>query len=481
MENRFSFLCVFIVLVILWRVVVLENLPISLYVDEAQYWTWSKALDWGYFSKPPMVAFLVFLSTQLLGDSVLGVKFLAMLCYPATSLVFYATARLLNFSKNAALWAALLILTLPIFAWLGLVVSSDAILCLFWSLSFYFFIRAESENRLKDWLFLGACVGLGLLSKYSMAVFLLSAVLYRPSLLKNARAWCAVFVAFFILLPNILWNVANDFPTFKHTAEITIAKQSTGGFLKCAQFFVEQWLVSGGVIGAVFVFLCCKKSSWKNKKFKICAFFALPFWAIVGLQAFLKNANANWAAPAFLTATLAAMIFLEKRQKLLAMTLAIEIFISVLAYHWIFIAGFLTTSPEVIYAPFVRAQGFKELAHHLRPVLKDESRRVLAADNRTIIAHLRYELRDLNLKIVSWNPNQTQKDYYQMTTDWNLFKNHNILFVSDFALSDEKVRNISRYFEDFEKNPTLTVENGLLYPQRRVFLYKFNRFKGFSP
>ena len=56
-----------------WRFWLLPNLGITLYVDEAQYWTWAQHLDWGYFSKPPGVAALIWLSTALFGDGMVGV------------------------------------------------------------------------------------------------------------------------------------------------------------------------------------------------------------------------------------------------------------------------------------------------------------------------------------------------------------------------------------------------------------------------
>ena len=42
--------------------------PLQLYPDEAQYWLWSRALHWGYVSKPPMIAWLIRATTQIGGD-----------------------------------------------------------------------------------------------------------------------------------------------------------------------------------------------------------------------------------------------------------------------------------------------------------------------------------------------------------------------------------------------------------------------------
>ena len=70
-----------------WRAWVVVHVHAGLHVDEAQYWVWAQALDWGYYSKPPVIAALIAASTALLGDGLLGVKALAMLCYPLTAWV----------------------------------------------------------------------------------------------------------------------------------------------------------------------------------------------------------------------------------------------------------------------------------------------------------------------------------------------------------------------------------------------------------
>ncbi len=62
-----------------YRLWVIQHSGISLFFDEAQYWDWSKHLAWGYFSKPPLIAGLIWLSTAVFGSSELGVKMIVML------------------------------------------------------------------------------------------------------------------------------------------------------------------------------------------------------------------------------------------------------------------------------------------------------------------------------------------------------------------------------------------------------------------
>jgi hypothetical protein len=53
------------VAVTVWRLFELFSNPINLSFDEAQYWGWAQDLDWGYFSKPPMIAWVIWLTTAI--------------------------------------------------------------------------------------------------------------------------------------------------------------------------------------------------------------------------------------------------------------------------------------------------------------------------------------------------------------------------------------------------------------------------------
>ena len=72
----FSTPVVFIILVIitLIRIYSLFISPIELSVDEAQYWHWSQNLDYGYFTKPPLIAWAIALSTNIFGNEEWAVR-----------------------------------------------------------------------------------------------------------------------------------------------------------------------------------------------------------------------------------------------------------------------------------------------------------------------------------------------------------------------------------------------------------------------
>ncbi len=114
----------------------------DLYPDEAQYWGWSLHPAFGYYSKPPLVAWLIALTTGLFGDNELAVRVAAPLLHFATALAVFALARRLYDARIAA-WSAVVYATLPGVSASAMIMSTDAPLLLCWALALYAFVRAR--------------------------------------------------------------------------------------------------------------------------------------------------------------------------------------------------------------------------------------------------------------------------------------------------------------------------------------------------
>lgn len=465
---------------LVWRFWVVPHLGITLYVDEAQYWTWSQNMAWGYFSKPPGVAALIWLSTALFGDGIVGVKALAMLCYPLAAGVCWAIARRL-YDERVAFWSAIAVLTLPMFAWLGLFVSTDALLTLFWALALWTYLRALDSDAWGDWLLLGLVCGLGLLSKYTMAAWLgaafLHLVFFHRARLASAKPWLAAGLALLILSPNLYWNFANDFPTLKHTAHITLERKSGGGLATLGEFWGAQWLAFGPVLGSVFVLLLLRaRQSWRDDRTRLLLWFALPLWAVVSVQALKGGANANWAAPAFAPAAIAAVAWLLQRgkQKWLIAGLAFNVVVVGIAYHWPQLNAMVGSEKTAKLNPYKRAQGWDELGRQLRPVVQAHPDAVLVADNRTLLAHMLYELRDLKPAAASWNPSGEAGDHYKLTTDLRPWIGKDAILITQSAPGEA----IASRFAGIEKLAALKAPLDAK-TSRNMDIYRLHDFKGY--
>lgn len=199
--------------------------PLDLAPDEAYYWDWSRHLDWGYLSKPPMVAWMIGGSTWLLGSSPFGVRFPAVLLGTLGLWCLYGLGRRL-YGPRVGFWAVVLSAATPGNCALNLIMTIDAPLMLFWSFSLYGLWRSvEDSGRHPFWWMMTAfAVGLGLLSKQSMLGFpaLLPVFLWASRkdrhLLRGPWPYLFVLFSLMFLIPVVWWNFRHDWATLHHTA-----------------------------------------------------------------------------------------------------------------------------------------------------------------------------------------------------------------------------------------------------------------------
>src|SRR5258705_13890837 len=116
------------------RLIALFRTPLELYPDEAQYWLWSRTLAFGYYSKPPLIAWAIWASTALGGDTEPWVRLPAVLFQAGATLVVFWIGRRLYDSRTALAAAALYALT-PAIQLSATVVATDAPLLFFLGLT----------------------------------------------------------------------------------------------------------------------------------------------------------------------------------------------------------------------------------------------------------------------------------------------------------------------------------------------------------
>ena len=190
--------------------------------EEAYYWNYSIRPDLGYLDHPPMVAWLIAFGEALLGHGPVGVRFGSFLSGLVVAFFVFQFARRLV-DRPSALMAAALATALPYFFFgSGLMMSPDAALAAAWAVSVYFFHRALVGNEPRAWYGVGLGIGLGMLSKYTIAL-LGPAALAFCLLDARARAWfrrpqpyLATLIALLLFAPVIYWNHAHDWASFAY-------------------------------------------------------------------------------------------------------------------------------------------------------------------------------------------------------------------------------------------------------------------------
>lgn len=368
--------------------------PSSLYADETQYWVWSRSLDWGYFSKPPLIAWIIAFTTALFGDSDWAVRLAAPVLHTLTAIFLAMSAHRL-FGRAAAFWTLAAWLTLPS-VWLSAaVMSTDAVLLTFWSLALYAFIRLREGGGFSFAVLLGFAIGFGLLAKYAMSYFLLglalAALLDGPSrrALLHPRMVASGLTTLLVLAPNLVWNWRNDFATVSHTA----ANANWGADMfnpgEAASFLIDQVAVFGPAFVVVLFYLIFRLvQDWRAGKadpvWVMLACFCVPALLIVTGQAFLSRAHANWAASAYAAGTLLTIAFLLRGPLWRRYVL-----IGSLVFHTLVGASFATfaISPRLAESvglanAFKRVRGWPETADALASAVDRTGVSAVVFDNR---------------------------------------------------------------------------------------------------
>lgn len=186
--------------------------------DEAQYWTWSQELDFGYYSKPPGIAWVIWFGTQIFGQTEIGVRFCALVLSSLIAFSVYYLARCCLLNKETAFLAAAAFAVSPIGILGSILATTDAGLLLFWTLSCSQIAKGLSNRCAPNYIVLGLLIAMGALFKwpiYIFWIFVFFVQIVEPSM-RSRQLFVGVLVSLIGLLPTLYWNIGHDFATFQH-------------------------------------------------------------------------------------------------------------------------------------------------------------------------------------------------------------------------------------------------------------------------
>ncbi len=218
---------------------------VELLPEETYYWNYARHLDIGYLDHPPLVAWLISLGTAVFGQSQFGVRSGALCCGVITSIFAYRLARNL-FDDATALAALLLAQILPFFFLSGLLMTPDAGLTAAWAATLYYLERALLAGRASAWWGVGAALGVGMVSKYSIGLLVPVIVIFMLLDRQSRRWWtrwepyAAAVLALAIFSPVILWNAQHDWASF--------AFQTSRRLAEAPRFALHRLLASALVL-----------------------------------------------------------------------------------------------------------------------------------------------------------------------------------------------------------------------------------------
>ena len=186
--------------------------------DEFDYIICGRHLAWGYVDQPPLLPALSRIFLAIFGDSLRSVRLLPALSSAALIVLSGVIARELGGRRFAMALTAVTVLIAPIYLSGGSLLTSNCDLeVLLWMGCVYFAILAAKYDEPRYWLWFGVVAGIGLEEKYSILVLGFAIVVGllltgERRFLVSKWMWLGGLAALLIILPNLLWNISNDWP-----------------------------------------------------------------------------------------------------------------------------------------------------------------------------------------------------------------------------------------------------------------------------
>lgn len=366
--------------------------PFDLAPDEAYYWDWSRNLALGYYSKPPLVAWVIALFTRLGGDHPFFVRAGAVLFSLGSSLVLFYLGKAL-FNAKTGFWAFAIANATPGFAVGSVIMTIDPPLMFFWGLTIFLLHRALAGEKRVYWYLAGVSLGLGLLSKYTIVALIPSLFLYlafspaKRSWLSKKEPYLFVLIGLLMLSPNLYWNYINQWPSIKQPAGL-VADRNLSSLITFIWFFGPQ----AGILSPI-TFLLVLYGLWQGGKQGILhhddrllflfwhAMLLLGFFLILS---FFSVCYVNWAAPAYFTAFILAVAVVWEggwREKAKKRVLATALLVGIATCSLLFTMDGLRGAAVALGVnipadkfPTSRLRGWRELGKEMTRLLDEVGR-----------------------------------------------------------------------------------------------------------
>lgn len=477
------------------RIGALFATPLELYPDEAQYWLWSRTLDFGYYSKPPMIAWLIALTTAIGGDAEAWVRLSGPILHMVTALALFATGRALGGARDGGplgLMAGLIYSLMPAVQLSSFALSTDAPLLAALSISLWLYVRISGARVVADpdaaeapvhpalFVALGLALGAAFLSKYAALYFAGGFVAHSLLVPSARRRWTplglmlCLGVFALVISPNLIWNATHGFQTVSHTADNAAWEAGKlGNPLSLLRFWVGQVAVFGpvaitgfGLAGWALVRAVRSGNRPSAGLWLIAGLCLLPL-VLVSVQAFLSRAHANWAATAYLGASLWVAVLWARSTRLhlwLGALVGIQGALAVLVLAVLYMPSLAT--PLGLDNSLKRVRGWEALTQTILSEARQQPNlSAIAVDDRFLFNAMAYYGRDqwkdntlppLKAWVREASPQSQPEHQYPLTPD----QGRTVLAVSLVPVFTQEFRR------DFTRHADLGARQVRLDPKR---------------
>ena len=279
--------------------------------DELDFIMNARQLDWGYVSYPPITPLFARIGLELFGESLRGLRVLPAIAQGIVMILAGLMARDMGGKRNVQILTAFAVFIAPISLFGGTVIMYFAFDYLWWVMVAFFTVRLLATDDARYWLGIGAGIGLGMMTKYTMLFWvagLVVAVLLTPArkYLRSKWLYLGVGLALLISLPNLIWQIQHNFISLEYLSSIHARDISWGradGFLPKQLYETTNPLSLP--LWTVGLSLCLFSVSMKR-------FRALGWMFVVTFALFLVNKGRSYyTAPSYVMLLAAGAVWFE--------------------------------------------------------------------------------------------------------------------------------------------------------------------------
>ncbi len=288
--------------------------PLDLSPDEAHYWEWSRRLALSYYSKGPLVAYVIAATTGIFGNTDIGVRIGAVVFSSLGGYCVYLIGRDFFEDERIGFYAGLAPSITPIFSIGSVFMTPDVLLVFFWAASVVCIKRALDSEKGLYWHLSGALIGTGFLGKYTIALiypclilFLIFSRPHRQRLLRK-EFYVMGLISLAFASPVIIWNIANEQVTIRHTLGQAHLGNAASGLsaMQGLEFIGSQAALLSPLIFLMLIYgIRGALKGWlrdKGSAHGLIFFLSAPVLVFFTIKAFHGKVQANWALAAYIAA-----------------------------------------------------------------------------------------------------------------------------------------------------------------------------------
>jgi hypothetical protein len=304
--------------------------PLDLAPDEAHYWDWSRHLDWSYYSKGPLVAYLIRAGCMLAGSwsrhltatDMLAVRLPAVVCGSLLLISLYILTAQVYRRESLALGVVAVALTLPVVVAGSSLMTIDAPYTCCWGWALVLGYQALLRASRWAWPVLGAIVGAGILAKYTMILWFASAGLFlltTPALRKlllRPGFWIMTVVAAVTCLPILFWNLRHDWVSLRHVSGQAGLDERLGVlWLGPLEYVGIQFLVLLGFWFVAWTMAMIAHRPWREGEpgIRYLWWMSAPMFGVFLLFSLKTHEEPNWPITAYLSGLVLAAAWLDRQ------------------------------------------------------------------------------------------------------------------------------------------------------------------------